>query len=67
VRQQGQTGGGRRDAAGAACEQPGAELVLQRADRRREAGLRDAAQRGGAGELLLLGERDDVLQLPQIH
>ena len=67
VGEQRQPGIRRLDAARRAGEQRGAELVLEAADRGGEARLRDPADGRGARELLLVGERDEVLHLAQIH
>lgn len=49
--------------ARAAVEQPQAQVVLQRADQRAERGLRQVAQRGGAREAALLGQREEGIEL----
>ena len=58
---------GEFDAAGVADEQRGTQLTLERADRGRQAGLRDRHRLGGPREVLLLGHRDEVFQVPQLH
>src|SRR5204863_6123837 len=57
------------DVARAALEQPLPQRLLQRADQRAERGLREMAERRGAGEVALLGEDEECPQLPrgQIH
>ena len=67
VGQEGESGVGRLDAAGRAEEQGRTELVLETADRRREARLRDPADRSRARELLLVRQGDEVLHLPKVH
>ncbi|ANZ37327.1 hypothetical protein BBK82_15920 [Lentzea guizhouensis] len=67
LRQEGPPGLGQLDLAGGAQEQRRAELDLQRADRRGEAGLGDVHPLGGAGEVALLGDREEVLELPEFH
>ncbi|GAA3637112.1 hypothetical protein GCM10022267_24530 [Lentzea roselyniae] len=67
LRQQGPSGLGQLDLAGGAQEQRRAELDLQRADRRREARLRDVHPAGGPGEVALVGDREEVLQLSEFH
>ena len=44
-----------------------AEQVIELLDLQRERGLGDVAGGGGAGEVALLGERDEVGELPQQH
>jgi hypothetical protein len=48
-------------------EQRLAELGLQAADLLADGGLRDQQALGGAGEVALVGDRDEVLKLPQFH
>jgi hypothetical protein len=50
-----------------AHEQRGAHLVLERADGRAQAGLDDVDPGRGPGEVQLLGNRDEVGQLPKLH
>ena len=48
-------------------EQLGAELAFQLADLGADAGLADVHPLGRPGEVRLLGDRDEVFQLPQLH
>jgi hypothetical protein len=48
-------------------EQPGAELALQRPHRDRQRRLNHCQPLRRPGEAALLGDRDEVLQLPQLH
>ena len=50
-----------------AHEQRGAHLVLERADGRAQAGLDDVDPGRGPGEVQLLGNSDEVGQLPKLH
>ena len=65
--QQRATGVGRFDAAGRAIEQRRSQLVLEAADGGRQPRLRDTAQGSGPRELLLIGERHEVLHLTKVH
>ena len=56
-----------RDAARRALDERHAELRLEAADLLRERRLRDVLARGGAREVALVGERDEIAQLAQIH
>ncbi|MDT7648582.1 MAG: hypothetical protein QOC75_5582 [Pseudonocardiales bacterium] len=60
-------GGGQPDVAGRAVEQLDAELALQPADLLADRGLNDGQPLGGPPEVQLLGHRDEVAQLPQLH
>ena len=60
-------GRGRRDGPGPAVEQRLAELGLEPPHLRADAGLGDVLTRGGAREARLLGHRDDVGELAQLH
>ena len=55
------------DPAGAAHEQRRAQLGLQRPDRGGQTRLGDLQQLRGPGEVGLLGDRDEVFQLAQLH
>ncbi len=48
-------------------QQPGAEFSFQRPDSGGHCGLHDAQPRGGAGEAVLLHDRDEVLEVTQLH
>ena len=67
VGEQGESGRGRFDPTRRPVEQRGAEFVLERADGCRQPRLGYPADGGGAGELLLVGERDEVLHLTEVH
>ena len=54
-------GVGQLDLPGAAHEQVTAELLLERADRTREARLGEMHPRGGSGEVTLVGDGEKVL------
>ena len=58
---------GERGGAGRPVEQLGAEFAFELADLGADAGLADVHPLGGTGEVGLLGDRDEVLQLPQFH
>ena len=58
---------GEGDGARRPVEQLGTELPFQLADLGADAGLADVHALGGPGEVPLLGDRDEVLQLPQFH
>ena len=58
--QQRAAGLGEGHVAAVAHEQRGADLVLERADRRAQAGLDDVDPGRGRGEVQLLGGRDEV-------
>ncbi len=65
--EQRESGVGRLDPAGRTREQGSAELILEAADRGGQTRLRNPAHGGRAGELLLVGECDEVFHLTQIH
>lgn len=67
VRQNGLAGRGEPDLAPAAVEQRLAELALELADRCADRGLRDMDALCGPREIGFLGDRDEVLELPQLH
>ena len=56
-------GGGELHLAGIAHEQLGGQFVLKGADRRRQGRLHDVDATGSAGEVHLLGDGDEMLQL----
>jgi hypothetical protein len=60
-----------RDSKGGGTRRPveqfGTEFTFQLADLGADAGLADVHALGSAGEVLLLGNRDEVFQLPQFH
>jgi len=58
---------GQLDPPGVADEQRRAQFPLQRPDRRRQPGLGDQQAVGRPGEMTLLGDRNEVLQMPQLH
>ena len=58
---------GQIDATGVAREQRDPELGLQPPDLRGEPGLGDPQALGGAREASLLGDRDEVAQMTQLH
>ncbi len=60
-------GAGQRDAAGRPLDQRRPQLPLELADLLRQRRLRDVAAQRGAREVALVGERDEVAQLPQFH
>jgi hypothetical protein len=60
-------GFGQRHPAGGALHQCESDLALEAADLLREGGLRDVLARGGAGEVALVRERDQVAELAQFH
>ena len=62
-RQQGLPGVGHRHRAGPPVEERRAEAALQLADLGAHGGLRHVQAIGGAGELALLGDGDEVLEL----
>ncbi|GGN05207.1 hypothetical protein GCM10011609_50520 [Lentzea pudingi] len=65
--QQRASGLGQLDLAGRAQEQRRAQLDLQRADRRRQTRLGDVQSARCPGEMGLLGDREEVLQLSEFH
>lgn len=67
LHQQRPTGLGEPDRARGPAEQRGPQLLLQRPYGGGEPGLRHGEALGGAGEVLLLGDGDEVLQLTQFH
>ena len=68
VPERGRTGGGEVARRGAdRSNSVGAEFVFELADLGADAGLADVHPFGRAGEVGLLGDRDEVLQLPQFH
>lgn len=56
-----------RHPAGGAHEQRRPQLPLEGADRRRQARLGDHQAFGGPGEVLVLGDGDEVLEVAQFH
>ena len=56
-----------RDLARRALDERHAELGLEAADLLRQRRLRDVLAGGSAGEMALVGERDEVAQLAEIH
>jgi hypothetical protein len=58
---------GERDPVRVAVEQAEAEVALQGLDRDREGGLDIAETLRRAGEAVLLGDSDEVLELPDFH
>ena len=58
---------GQPHAAAGAIEQPGAELILQRADLLAERGLRDAESLRGAAEMHLLGNAQEIAQMAKVQ
>ena len=58
---------GQAHRAGRAIEQILAELSLEPADLCADPGLRDVDALRGAGEVRLLGDGDEVLELPKLH
>ena len=60
-------GGRELDAARGAVQQRLPELGLEAADLLRERRLRDVQPRGGAAEVALLGDGDEVAQVPELH
>lgn len=63
----GRTGGGEGRGAGRAVEQLGAEFPFQLADLGADPGLADVHPLGRPGEVLFLGDGDEVGELPQFH
>jgi hypothetical protein len=61
------TGGGQRDVARGAVDQRHADLVLEPPDLLGERRLGDVEPRGSPREVALVGERDEVAQLAQLH
>ena len=51
----------------AALDDPDIEPALQIADSRRQRRLRDIEARGGAAEMLLARQRDEIFKLSQQH
>ena len=60
-------GVGDRNAARRALDEREADLLLQPADLLGQCGLSDVLTSGGAREVALLGERDEVAQLAEFH
>ena len=58
---------GDRHAPGGPLDQGQPDLLLEPADLLGQRGLRDVLARGGAGEVLLVGQRDQVAQLAKFH
>jgi hypothetical protein len=58
---------GEGDGAGRPVEQLGTEFPFELADLGADAGLADVHPLGRPGEVLLLGDCDEVFQLPQLH
>ena len=67
VFERGFSGNGEGDGARRPVEQLGAQLSFQLPDLGADAGLADVHPLGRPGEVPLLGDRDEVLQLPQLH
>ena len=61
------SGRGEVDAAGGALEEPGAQLRLELLDLLGQRGLRHVEALGGAAEVALLRDREEVAQVPQFH
>ncbi len=59
--------GRQADVAPLAIDEPDAQLTLELADRCRERGLGDVTGFGGAAEVLLARECDEVLELAEKH
>ena len=57
---------GQGDAPRRALEQPRAELVLEPRDRRAQGLLGDVQPLGGAGEVQLLRDGDEIAELPEL-
>ena len=58
---------GQRDAAGGALHQCEPDLLLEALDLLRECRLGDVLTRRRAGEMALVGDRDEVAQLSEFH
>jgi len=67
VRQQGRAGRGEGDATGAAVEQRDAQVAFELADRLAQRRLGKVQAGGGPAEVQLLGDRDERLELPDLH
>ena len=67
VREQGEGGIGGLDAASGAREERRAELLLKPANTSGKTRLRHPHELGGARKVALIGERHQVLHLPQFH
>ena len=67
VAQEGRAGRRQLDSPARAGEQRAAQLLLQRADLLAERRLGDVQARGGAAEVQLLGDGDEVTQLAEFH
>ncbi len=67
VAQERLAGRGQLDAAAGAGQQADAELLLQAGDLLAERGLGDVQAGGGAAEVKLLGDGDEVAQLAKFH
>ena len=65
--QQRPSGIGQPDPVRGPLQEPGAEFALQRPNRDRQRGLNHPQPLRRPGEAALLGDRDEVLQLPQFH
>ena len=61
------TGGGEVHAAGGSVEEVDTDLTLEVVDLSRERGLCDAKAPGGGNERRLLGDRDEVPEVPEFH
>jgi hypothetical protein len=67
VREQGGSGRGQADGAAVAVEQPYAEVTFERLDLLGQGGTGDQQPLGGAAEVELFGDRDEVPQLTELH
>lgn len=67
LHQQGAPGLGQPHTAGGPAEQRGPQLLLQGPDGGGEPGLRHGDALGGPGEMLFLGDGDEMFQLAQLH
>ena len=66
VRQRGLTGGGQPHGATRPVQQRLSEFAFQPLDLGADRGLRDVDALGRAGEVGLLGDGDEILELPQV-
>lgn len=67
VFERGTSRNGQRDGASRPVEQLGTEFLFESADLGADAGLADVHAPGRPGEVPLLGDRDEVFELPQVH